>query len=287
MPDLPSHPTLGAARTSPQAAQLRFQEDALSPATRLRVWLIARATAVLERRAEAALRAHETLWRLVEHAAAGNDVTGVSFADYLTLYRFVRAHRPREILECGTGLSTVVLAQALRENERDGAPRGRVTSMEDVPLWYENARARFPAELAPYVDFLLSEKVDGVYKCFRGVRYAALPDRPYDFVFSDGPERHSPVNGDKLFNLDLIEVVKRSTAPVRGIVDDHYLTAYVLQKVLGPRNARYSAVRKLLFVGPVTRDDLGFLQRENFAPDLRLFGATRFKLRFARRNPGG
>jgi predicted O-methyltransferase YrrM len=276
-----------AARTSPQAAPLRFQKEVLSPVTRLRAWVIARATARLERRAEAALRRHQELWRLIERAAAGNDVTGVSFADYLTLYRFVREHRSREILECGTGLSTIVLAQALRENERDGLPRGRVTSMEDSPHWYENARARFPAELSPYVDFVLSEKVDGVYKCFRGVRYAALPDRPYDFVFSDGPERHSPVNGDKLFNLDLLEVVKRSATPVRGIVDDHYLTAYVLQKVLGPDNVRYSAVRKLLFVGPVTRDDLGFLQRENFAPDLRLIGPTRFKLRFARRDRGG
>lgn len=281
-----SGPAGSYVRTSPQAAQLRFRKGVLSPATRLRVWLIARATAFLERRAEAALRGHEELWGLIDRAAASNEVTGVSFGDYLTLYRFVREHRPREILECGTGLSTIVLAQALRENERDGFPRGRITSMEDVPHWYENARARFPAELAPYVDFVLSEKVDGVYKCFRGVRYAALPDREYDFVFSDGPERHSPVNGDKLFNLDLLEVVKRSTTPVRGIVDDHYLTAYVLQKVLGAENTRYSAISKLLFVGPVTRDDLGFLQRENFAPDLRLFGATRFKLRFARRRSG-
>ncbi|MBX6367732.1 MAG: class I SAM-dependent methyltransferase [Rhodospirillales bacterium] len=277
--------TTASERRSPQAAPLRFQDGVLGPATRLRVFLISRATALYERRAEAALRRHVELWRLVEAAAAGNAVTGVSFGDYLTLYRFVRRHRPREILECGTGLSTVVLAQALRENERDGFPRGRVTSMEDVPHWMENARARFPAELAPYVDFVLSEKVDGFYKCFRGVRYAALPDRPYDFVFSDGPERHSPVNGDKLFNLDLLEVVRRSDTPVWGIVDDHYLTAYVLQKVLGPEKARYSAIRKLLFVGPVTREDVGFLRRENFAPDLRLLGPTRFRLRFARRRP--
>jgi predicted O-methyltransferase YrrM len=275
-----------SVRTSPQAAQLRFQEGVLSPPTRLRVWLIGRATALWERHAEKALRANPELWGLIERAAAGNAVTGVSFGDYLTLYRFVREHRPREILECGTGLSTVVLAQALRENERDGHARGRVTSMEDVKSWYENARARFPAELAPYVDFVLSEKVDGVYKCFRGVRYAALPERPYDFVFSDGPERHSPVNGDKLFNLDLLEVVRRSATPVYGIVDDHYLTAYVLQRVLGPEKARYSAVRKLLHVGPVTREDVGFLRRENFAPDLRLLRPTRFKLRFARRRPG-
>src|SRR3546814_3054500 len=58
---------------------------------------------------------------------------------------------------------------------------------------------------------------DLFYKCFRGVQYADIPDRPYDFVFSDGPERRSSVNGDKLFDLDLIHVVARSDRPVREI----------------------------------------------------------------------
>jgi hypothetical protein len=140
---------------------------------------------------------------------------------------------------------------------------------------------RCPAKLRPYVDFVQSPKVDGVYKCFRGVRYAELPDRPYDFVFSDGPERHSPVNGDKLFNLDMLEVIRRSTRPVFGIVDDHFLTSWVLQKALGPENARYSSIRKLLFVGPVTRHDLRELQRDTFAADLRLLGSVEFKLRLS------
>ena len=108
-----------------------------------------------------------------------------------------------------------------------------------------------------------------------------MPDRPYDFVFSDGPERHSPVNGDKLFNLDLIQVVRRSERPVRAVVDNHYLTFYVLQKVFGLAKARYDSTRRLLFVGPVTKRDVGHLKKENFLQDLRLLRPTVLRLRMS------
>ena len=175
----------------------------------------------------------------------------------------------------------MVLAQALRENEAEGAPRGRVTSMEEDEGWRNAAAERLPDELRGHVEILHSPKVDGFYKCFRGVQYESVPDRPYDFVFSDGPERHSPVNGDKLFNLDLIQVVRRSDRPVRAVVDNHYLTFYVLQKVFGLDKARYDATRRLLFVGPVTRRDAGHLRKENFLQDLRLLRPTVLRLRMS------
>ena len=54
-------------------------------------------------------------------AAAGTAVTGASYSDYLTLYEQVKSFKPKEILECGTGITTVVLAQALLENARETA----------------------------------------------------------------------------------------------------------------------------------------------------------------------
>ena len=269
-------------RVTPQAHLLEVRSPRLAPFRWPKAWLLSLLINHDERRAERALRRNDRLWTLLQAAAMGNPVTGVSYSDYMTLYDEVRRHKPCEILECGTGLSTIVLAQALRENEADGHARGRITSMEDNASWFENAKARFPNELLPFVEFVLSPKQDAVFKCFRGVGYSGVPDRPYDFVFSDGPDRRSPVNGDKLFNTDLIDVIRRSKQPVRAIVDDHFLTCYVLQTILGPENARYSARRKLLFVGPVTKDDVGYLERENFLPDLRLFGRTEFKLRMTR-----
>ena len=251
------------------------------PLTRLRKAWVDRMVRARNRRAYRTLASMTELWSLMTAYAQASAVTGASFSDYLTLYQQLRRHRPREVLECGTGISTVVLAQALRDNERDGAARGRVTSIEEDPAWYEEARSRLPEILAPYVDLVHSPKVDGFYKCFRGVQYREIPDRPYDFVFSDGPERHSPVNNDKLFDLDLIHIVRKSTRPVRAVIDNHYLTFYVLQKVFGIEKARYSVSHKLMFVGPVTRRDVRHLRKENFLKDLRIFGTTELKLRMA------
>ena len=191
--------------------------------------------------------------------------------------------KPKDVLECGTGITTVVLAQALIENAKEGGgPVERVTSMEDDLDWFEVARSRLPEDVACAVDMVHSPKVDGFYKCFRGACYESVPERDYDFVFSDGPDRHYPVNGDKLFNLDLINVVRRAEQPVRAVVDNHYLTFYILQKVFGTDLARYSVSHKLMFVGPVTRDDVRFLKKESFLPDVRLFGTTELRLRMAR-----
>lgn len=269
--------------TTPGAVPTAVSTAAFGPLVRFRKWMVDRMVAKRAHRAEAVLRANASLWDLMTRAAAGTAVKGASFSDYLTLYEQVRAFRPREVLECGTGISTVVLAYALMENAReDGGAPGRVTSMEDDPSWFDVAGTRLPDEVRDVVDLIHSPKCDGFYKCFRGVHYESLPDRPYDFVFSDGPDHRSPVNGEKLFNLDLIHVVARSDRPVRAVVDNHYLTFYILQKVFGIEHARYSVSHKLMFVGPVTRDDVRFLRKESFLPDLRLFSTTELKLRMAR-----
>lgn len=246
---------------------------------RLRTRVIKESLAWHNRRGERRLRRHPELWhRLTDYARASN-VTGASYSDYVVLYEQVRRYRPREVLECGTGISTVVLAQALLDNAKDGAPPGRVTSLEDDDRWFAAARAALPADLDGVVELVHPRKVEGYHRIFRGVRYDHVPDRRYDFVFSDGPDRHSPVTGEKLFNLDLIDVIGRSETPLRAVVDNHYLTFYVLQKVLGTDKARYDPWRRLMFVGPVDRHDLRYLRRENFLPDLRMLGRTELRLR--------
>ena len=275
-------------RSAATAAALAVPEDltGFSLPVRLRARFIKKALAWRNRRAAGVLRRHPVLWQRLTDYAAASSVTGASFSDYLTLYQEVRRWRPVEVLECGTGISTVVLAQALLDNARDGAAPGRVTSMEDDPFWHEAARKALPADLDGVVELVKAGKEDGFYRIFRGVRYDHVPERPYDFVFSDGPDRHSPVDGQKLFNLDLIDVIGRSDRPLRAVVDNHYLTFYILQKVLGCALARYDAWRRLMFVGPVSREDLRYLRRENFLPDLRLLSRTELHLRLSRHDAG-
>ncbi|MGI9381437.1 MAG: class I SAM-dependent methyltransferase [Methyloligellaceae bacterium] len=254
----------------------------LGPITRIRARIIERRVAARNRKAEDFLRSAPHLWRAIEDYKKVSDVTGASMSDYRTLYEQVREHKPREILELGTGFSSVILAHALMENEKEGAPKGRITSMEEHEGWFEKASEVLPENVRDHVEIIHSPKVDGFYKIFRGVQYREIPDRDYDFVFSDGPERHSTINGDKLFDLDLVQIVRRSEKPVRAVVDNHYLTFYVLQKVFGTELARYSVSHRLMFVGPVTKHDVRRLRKENFLPDLRLLSTTELKMRMAR-----
>ena len=253
----------------------------LGPITRLRALIIDRQVAARSRRAEAALERIPEVANAIRQYSAKSDVTGASMSDYLTLYEEVRAKKPREILELGTGISTIVLAHAALANATGGAPLARITSMEEDAKWTDKAEECLPADLAHFVDIVHSPKIDGVYKIFRGVQYEAIPRRPYDFVFSDGPQRTSPVTGDNLFDLDLIHIVRRSETAINAVVDDHFLTFYVMQKVFGTKLARYSTSHRLMFVGPVTKYDVRHMRKENFIPDLRFFGRTELQLRMA------
>jgi hypothetical protein len=227
------------------------------------------------------IQANGELWSLIQGYLAKTESTGCQYVDYDVLYRRIRETRPREVLECGTGVSTVVMAHALRENAlRDGV-HGRVTSMEDVAFWFEMAVRLLPDELRDYVDIRLSPKMEDGYTIFRGVRYAEVPDRRYELVFVDGPSTRAPSDGTRSFDFDFLYVVRHAEHPVFGIVDGRLTTCYVLQKVFGREKFRFDVYRNLGYVGPCTRHDMRTITRSSsiaLAHSLRLVGPTRFRL---------
>lgn len=187
--------------------------------------------------------------------------TGCGYIDYWHLYRAVRKFKPREILELGTGASTIVLAHACMENGF-----GRVVSMEESPAWYEHALRLLPAGLP--VEIVLSGIVEDTFSIFRGMRYSNVPEREYEFVFVDGPSYRNPA-GDVLFDLDLITVVAKATKPLRGIIDKRVSTCYVAQRVL-PGKVRYAKTLGLGFVDAVTKSDLRVIDPETPSRSFRL-----------------
>lgn len=231
-----------------------------------------------ELRAARALRRVPSLWPLLETYLKQTASTGCSVVDYHALYMHVRREAPLEILECGTGASTIVLAAALRENENEGRPRGRITSMEDYESWYTMAERLLPDQLRTYVDLVLSPSEDGVFSLFRGRRYSAVPARPYDFVFCDGPS-YRTADGTMTFDLDIVDVISRSSQPVSAIIDGRVSTCWVLQQVLGVGKVRFDPVCRLGFVAPVTRADLRQVREDtpsrSFEGSWRLIGPTR------------
>lgn len=236
----------------------------------------------LEHRAYRHIRGERRLWTDLEEYQRKSLSTGCSYADYWRLNRAIRQQTPAEILECGTGMSTVVIAAAVHANVDDGWPPARITSMEEDERWLARTDAIFPGRLAKYVDFRLRPTTEDYYSIFRGVRYRDVPDRPYDFVFIDGPKYLAP-NGDVTFDFDLVAILQRAERPVSAIIDKRISTRFVLETMLKNGKFRYSPILHLGFVRSATRADLRAIDphtpSRSFAESRRWFGPCLLQFR--------
>jgi hypothetical protein len=200
----------------------------------------------------ASLLTNTQAWRPLQGYLTLTRSTGCSLIDYWHLYAAIRRYRPQCVLELGTGASTIVIAHALLENGG-----GRVTSMEESRDWYQHAQENLPPDLP--VEIVLSDTVEDCYSIFRGIRYRDIPDRPYDFVFVDGPSYRTKT-GEVTFDFDLIAVVAKAERPLRALIDKRVSTCFVLQRIL-PGKVRYAAHLGLGFVDAVTQADLREIDR--------------------------
>jgi hypothetical protein len=216
-----------------------------------------RLAAMHARQALSRTRAWQPLQRYLERTKS----TGCSYIDYWHLYEQIRTHRPREVLELGTGASTIVLAHAV--SEYGG---GRVTSMEESEDWYRHAKQNLPSDLS--VEIVLSETVEDAFSLFRGIRYRDVPDRAYDFVFVDGPG-YTTKDGHVTFDFDLIRLIESAKTPLRAVIDKRVSTCFVLQRVL-PGKVRYVPHLGLCFVDAVTHTDLRPIDRRTPSSSFRL-----------------
>ena len=161
----------------------------------------------------------DALWKVWLEYQRKSKSTGLNEAGYKVLYEWVRKYKPKEVLDCGTGKSTIAIAMGMWYNGF-----GRVTSMEEIEKWYGMAMERLPEELAPFVEIIHSPVVEYV----GGYRYEKVPERPYEMVFIDGPA--------KTPNLDFVWVVARSKIPVVGIIDKRLGTQKCLGQIYGEKS---------------------------------------------------
>lgn len=118
--------------------------------------------------------------------------------DLARLHRLIRKRKAFTVLEFGSGLSTIVMADALSKNKADFLAieekpelRNRfmfqIFSVESDKKWIEHSQSNFPKHLLEHVNFHYSEiKID----TFNGRIchfYDNLPDIVPDFIYLDGP----------------------------------------------------------------------------------------------------
>ena len=75
-------------------------------------------------KAKRLLRRNDGLWNALQAYLQETKSTGCGYIDYAYLYQMIRSTKPVEVLECGTGVSTLVIAHALMENESETSRGG-------------------------------------------------------------------------------------------------------------------------------------------------------------------
>lgn len=202
------------------------------------------------------IQQNKGLWAELTSYLEKTGSTGCSFGDYLVLYTYIREKKPVEVLECATGVSTIVMAYAMMENEKETGVVGRIASMEESLEYYDLACRLLPPGLKKYVEIIHSPKAEAFYYLFRGVKYEKVPRRAYDFVFIDGPTTKSLSDGHKTFDFDFIDVLLNSEKPVSAVVDGRLSTCFVLGKILGRDKFKYDNIKSLGFAHQCMREDL-------------------------------
>jgi hypothetical protein len=176
-----------------------------------------------------------------------------SFSDYYQIYNYIIKFKPKYILECGSGISSFVIARALQENYKNTGFKALLISMEENSEYYEDIKKNFPLELNNYVDFRLSPRVEKKYSFYCGVGYKDIPKFDYEFVFIDGPNTVSPIDGIRKFDFDLITAVEMSAKPITCFIDHRLSTVCCYQNIFTKKKVKYDKSKNLGIVTSVTQ----------------------------------
>ena len=174
--------------------------------------------------------------------------TGCEYTDYLTLWNHLKKHTPKAIIECGSGISSVLFAYYSRLMREKGL-EVQFVSMESEETWHNQIVQLFPEELRDFVQFEYSPRVESKYNEYLGSHYDNIPLLNYDFIFIDGPGLRKVFmdkSYPKCFNADLINILRGSnTISISGFIDQRIDTMWKLKKLIPKGTFRYIVFKKL------------------------------------------
>jgi hypothetical protein len=160
------------------------------------------------------------------------------FADLWFLYRTVRSRKPRIIFEFGSGCSTVILAQALWDNQRQSSCSGYLYSVDADPYWAEMTARSLPVSLRECCDVSFSPLLEVEYKGTLGFRHAHIPARTPNLLYLDGPG----LTPERQVAMDVLEMEDKLPQDFYMIIDGRRENTLFLQRHLR-RRYRFKARR--------------------------------------------
>jgi hypothetical protein len=181
--------------------------------------------------------------------------TGCEFSDYLTIWDKLNKNDYKVILECGSGISTVVFAYYAYKYTKPI----KFISMESEIKWHNQIKSIFPEKLKKYVQFVYSPREETLYNGIWGSHYAEVPYEKYDFIFIDGPGLRKVFKDKsyiKCFNADIINILYNEyTHTIDGILDQRIDTLRKLKKIL-KGDIKYNPIKKVAFFQNIRSDQL-------------------------------
>src|SRR5215471_1227133 len=132
------------------------------------------------------------------HANRESSAFGPDYGDLWFLYNNVRKRRPGTIIEFGSGISTVCLAQALFDNSA-----GTLYSIDGNRQWATSTARCIPTHLKPFCEVRYSEVLEVTYAGTPALKHADVPRIIPDFAYLDGPEG---VWAERPAAIDLLEM---------------------------------------------------------------------------------
>ena len=125
------------------------------------------------------------LYEFLNEVINKSNSTGCEYSDHFRIWNELNENKPKNILECGSGVSSVVFAYYI--SKLNDPSSVNFISMEENDHYHDQIKKIFPKELEGFVTFCISERAESFYNGILGCHYKELPDLKYDYIFIDAP----------------------------------------------------------------------------------------------------
>jgi len=169
----------------------------------------------------------------------GSSTTGTQAITLWIAVKTILEIRPKWILECGTGASTIVLSLALNKLKSEYPDyQGKIVSLESEEEWFKIAKANLPDSHRENIEIIYGPREKYEISMFRGYIHSNIPDHPYDFVFLDGPNFVDEFGTS--FCADALQIFKNNRPEkLVGVFDGRASSAFVMQTLFGRKAVKY------------------------------------------------
>ena len=191
------------------------------------------------------LNSNRSLASAIKDYKKVSESTGAKPTTLYEVYKGIIRNKPQNILECGTGLSTVVIAEAILFVQKTNPEyKPSFTSMENNKYYHSHACEILPRKYRSMVDIVWGERIAHSFAMFRGFIYKNKPELPFDFIFVDGPNYDDEYGSS--YCADVIDVLEKYPhCKVSGVIDTRVSTCFVMQALCGRQAVKYSTISRV------------------------------------------